>query len=209
MGSAARCRPSATWTATSRSYERAGGALNVEQTHHFRRVALLWVLANVIMLPIVILVLGPGLPPGNGSDEAAGQVIDNTVLLGTATPVALAVLVYIGYAIWAFRERDPGDGRRRSADPRQLQRPVLVAGRHDDDRAVPGRLRHGPAAGRRLRRGSGTEPDRHSRGCKGRKDAAGAGDRASSGTSPTAGPATAGSRRPASSCPRTRWSSST
>ncbi len=79
----------------------------MEQTHHFRNVALLWVLANVIMLPIVIWVIGPGLPPGNGSDQAAGQVVDNTVLLATATPVALAVLVYMGYAIWAFRERSP------------------------------------------------------------------------------------------------------
>jgi cytochrome c oxidase subunit II len=81
--------------------------LNVEQTHHFRNVVLLWLLANVIMLPIVIWVIGPGLPPGNGSDQAAGQVVDNTVLLATATPVALAVLVYMGYALWAFRERTP------------------------------------------------------------------------------------------------------
>lgn len=76
-------------------------------TNHFRNIALLWILANVIMLPIVIWVLGPGMPPGNGSVQAAGQVIDNTVLLATATPVALGVLVYLAYAIWAFRERDP------------------------------------------------------------------------------------------------------
>ena len=68
---------------------------------------LLWLLANVIMMPIVIFVIGPGLPPGNGSVEASGQVTDNTVLLATATPVALGVLVYLGYALWAFRERTP------------------------------------------------------------------------------------------------------
>ncbi len=79
----------------------------MDQTHHFRNVTLLWVLANLIMLPIVIWVIGPGLPPGNGSVQASGQVTDNTVLLATATPVALAVLVYMGYAIWAFRERTP------------------------------------------------------------------------------------------------------
>src|ERR1700749_890197 len=55
----------------------------------------------------MIWVLGPGMPPGNGSVEAHGQVVDNTVLLATATPVALAVLVYFGYAMWAFRERTP------------------------------------------------------------------------------------------------------
>jgi cytochrome c oxidase subunit 2 len=78
-----------------------------DRRHHFRNVVLLWLLANVIMVPIVIWVLGPGLPPGNGSVEAHGQVTDNIVLLALATPVALAVLVYFGYALWAFRERTP------------------------------------------------------------------------------------------------------
>jgi cytochrome c oxidase subunit 2 len=79
----------------------------MDQTRHWRNVVLLWVGANVIMLPIVIWVFGPGLPPGNGTVEASGQVTDNTVLLATATPVALAVLVFMGYVIWAFRERNP------------------------------------------------------------------------------------------------------
>jgi cytochrome c oxidase subunit 2 len=79
----------------------------MEGTNHFRNVALLWIAANVIMLPIVIWVIGPGMPPGNGSVQASGQVVDNTVLLATATPVALAVLVYMGYVLWAFRERTP------------------------------------------------------------------------------------------------------
>jgi cytochrome c oxidase subunit 2 len=79
----------------------------MDQRRHWRNVVLLWVLANVIMLPIVIWVFGPGLPPGNGSVQASGQVVDNTVLLAAATPVALAVLVFMGYVIWAFRERTP------------------------------------------------------------------------------------------------------
>ena len=74
---------------------------------HFRNITLFWLLANVIMLPIVIWVLGPGLPPGNATVQSHGQVVDNTVLLATATPVALGVLVYFGYALWAFRERTP------------------------------------------------------------------------------------------------------
>jgi cytochrome c oxidase subunit II len=79
----------------------------MESTHHFRNVALLWLLATVIMTPIVVFVLGPGLPPGNGTVESHGQVVDNTVLMALATPVALAVLVYFGYAMLAFRERNP------------------------------------------------------------------------------------------------------
>ncbi len=74
---------------------------------HFRNVALLWLVACVIMTPIVVFVIGPGLPPGNGSVQASGQVTDNTVLLALATPVALLVLVYMAYAMWAFRERNP------------------------------------------------------------------------------------------------------
>jgi cytochrome c oxidase subunit 2 len=73
----------------------------------------LWLVTTVIMTPIVVFVLGPGLPPGNGSVEASGQVADNTVLLALSTPVALAVLVYLAYALIVFRERDPtavGDG---------------------------------------------------------------------------------------------------
>jgi cytochrome c oxidase subunit II len=79
----------------------------MDDTPHFRNVALLWLLACVIVTPIVVFVIGPGLPPGNGSVQASGQVVDNTVLLATATPVALAVLVYMAYALWAFRERRP------------------------------------------------------------------------------------------------------
>jgi cytochrome c oxidase subunit II len=79
----------------------------MDDTPHFRNVALLWLLACVIVTPIVVFVIGPGLPPGNGSVEASGQVTDNTVLLALATPVALAVLVYMAYALWAFRERNP------------------------------------------------------------------------------------------------------
>jgi cytochrome c oxidase subunit 2 len=78
----------------------------VNRAPHFRNVALLWLTAMAIMLPIVIWVLGPGLPPGNGTVQSHGQVVDNIVLLATATPVALAVLVYFAYALWAFRERD-------------------------------------------------------------------------------------------------------
>jgi cytochrome c oxidase subunit 2 len=77
------------------------------ERHHFRNVVALWLLATVIMLPIVIFVFGPGLPPGNGTVEASGQRVDNIVLLAMATPVALMVLVYFGYALWAFRETNP------------------------------------------------------------------------------------------------------
>jgi cytochrome c oxidase subunit 2 len=77
-----------------------------DHTPHFRRVALLWLVATAILTPIVIFVLGPGLPPGNDSVQAAGQTADNIVLMALSVPVAMAVLVTLGYEIWAFRERD-------------------------------------------------------------------------------------------------------
>jgi cytochrome c oxidase subunit 2 len=77
-----------------------------DQTNHFRRFALIWAAATIIMVPIVVFVFGPGMPPGNGTVESSGQVTDNTVLLALSTPVALGVLIFIGYCVWAFRERD-------------------------------------------------------------------------------------------------------
>ncbi len=79
----------------------------MNDVNHFRRVALWWVAATVIVTPLVIFLLAPGLPPGNGTVQSSGQVVDNTVLLGVSTPVALAVLVYFIYAMIAFREREP------------------------------------------------------------------------------------------------------
>jgi cytochrome c oxidase subunit 2 len=77
-----------------------------DDRNHFLRITLIWLAATVILTPVVVFVLAPGIPPGNGSVESAGQVTDNTVLLGLSTPVALAVLVYLGYALTVFRERD-------------------------------------------------------------------------------------------------------
>jgi cytochrome c oxidase subunit II len=76
-----------------------------DNVNHFRRVVIIWAVASVIFTPIVVLVLAPGMPPGNGTVQSAGQVTDNTVLLGLSTPVALAILVYFAYALVAFRER--------------------------------------------------------------------------------------------------------
>ena len=51
------------------------------EPNHLRRVGLLWLIASAIATPLVVLLLGPIVPPGNASVEAHGQVTDNTVLL--------------------------------------------------------------------------------------------------------------------------------
>jgi cytochrome c oxidase subunit 2 len=78
------------------------------EANHWRRLVIWWLVATVIMLPIVIWLLAPGIPPGDGTVEGHGQVVDNAVLLATATPVATAVLVFLLYSIINFRERDAG-----------------------------------------------------------------------------------------------------
>jgi cytochrome c oxidase subunit II len=77
------------------------------EPNHFLRVVLWWLAVSVIGTALVVFVLGPGLPPGNGSVEASGQVTDNTVLMALSVPVAAAVLVYLIYALIVFRERQP------------------------------------------------------------------------------------------------------
>lgn len=79
----------------------------MNEVNHFRRFALIWLLASLIATPLMVFVFAPIVPPGQGSVQASGQVQDNTVLFGLSTPIALAVLVYFGYALIVFRERDP------------------------------------------------------------------------------------------------------
>jgi cytochrome c oxidase subunit 2 len=78
----------------------------MSEVNHWRRMLLWWLGTSIVATLLVVLLLAPILPPGNGSVEASGQVVDNTVLLGISTPVAMAVLVYFIYALIAFRERD-------------------------------------------------------------------------------------------------------
>jgi cytochrome c oxidase subunit 2 len=76
----------------------------MSEPNHARRFATIWVLASVIATPLVVVLLGPELPPGNGSEQASNQVTDNTVLLAMATPVLLLVVLYLMYAIVYFRQ---------------------------------------------------------------------------------------------------------
>jgi cytochrome c oxidase subunit 2 len=78
----------------------------MQEVSHFRRVILIWLLASLIATPIVVFVLAPGMPPGNGTVQSSGQVTDNAVLLGLSTPVTLAIVVFFAYSLIVFRERD-------------------------------------------------------------------------------------------------------
>lgn len=74
------------------------------EPNHARRFGLIWLIASLVATPLAIFVIGPIMPPGNGSEQASGHVTDNTVLIGMATPVLLLVLIYLLYAIVYFRQ---------------------------------------------------------------------------------------------------------
>jgi cytochrome c oxidase subunit 2 len=80
----------------------------MNEPNHTRRFGTIWVVATLVATPLVIVLLGPILPPGNGSEQASGQVTDNTVLLAMATPVLLLVVLYLIYAVIYFRQPKGG-----------------------------------------------------------------------------------------------------
>jgi len=69
---------------------------------------ILWIVLSVIGCLLVALILGPHLPPGRASEQAASQQTDYTVLGTMATPVVIGVLLYFGWAL-AFWRQPPGD----------------------------------------------------------------------------------------------------
>jgi cytochrome c oxidase subunit II len=78
----------------------------MSEVNHWRRFLLWWLGTSVVATLLVVFLLAPIIPPGDGTVESTGQVVDNTVLLGISTPVAMGVLVFFIYALVAFRERD-------------------------------------------------------------------------------------------------------
>ncbi len=79
---------------------------------HGRRFVILWLVLSAIATPLVAIFLGPRIPPGNGTVQASGQVLDNTVLVTVVTPILVFVLLFVVYALVAFRAHDAlaGDG---------------------------------------------------------------------------------------------------
>jgi cytochrome c oxidase subunit 2 len=74
--------------------------------HHGRRVIIIWLLVSAVLTPIAALVIGPLIPPGNGSVQAQGQVFDNQVLITVSAPIIAFVIVMLGYSLIVFRQRE-------------------------------------------------------------------------------------------------------
>ncbi|HJX32920.1 MAG TPA: cytochrome c oxidase subunit II [Solirubrobacterales bacterium] len=80
----------------------------MKEPNHLRRIAIAWLVLSAIATPIVVAVIAPTLPPGNGTSASSGQVFDNTVLLGVVTPIAALMVVYFAYSLVVFRRREEG-----------------------------------------------------------------------------------------------------
>lgn len=75
------------------------------QVNHGKRVIVAWIVVSLIATPLVAVVLGPHLPPGNGSVQASEQVFDNTWLTSIVTPVIALLAVFFVYALTQFRHK--------------------------------------------------------------------------------------------------------
>ena len=73
------------------------------------RLLIIWIVASAICCPLVYIVAGPHMPPGDMSSSASNQQFDFNVLATIATPVVLGVLIYIGYAMTFWRAKDGDD----------------------------------------------------------------------------------------------------
>jgi cytochrome c oxidase subunit II len=76
---------------------------------HGRRIALIWFVLAAVATPVMVLVWGPHLPPGDATLQAQHQQAINTILAGIVTPVVLGILVYAIYSLIVFRDRGTGE----------------------------------------------------------------------------------------------------
>src|SRR5205823_10879693 len=72
---------------------------------HWLRMVVIWAVLSAVAVPLIVLVLGPHLPPGRMTAEAGSQRDANTLMTALVTPIVLIVLVFSVYAIVVFRER--------------------------------------------------------------------------------------------------------
>jgi len=73
--------------------------------NHGWRIAGVWLVLTAISVPLIVLVLGPHLPPGRMSSEAGSQHDANVLMTALLVPIALLVIVCFVYSFFVFRAR--------------------------------------------------------------------------------------------------------
>jgi cytochrome c oxidase subunit II len=74
-----------------------------DQTHHWWRLIVIWVVLSAIADPLFYYLAGPHMPPGTMTNVAEGAQFDFNVLMVAAIPVVFAVWIYLLYAILTWR----------------------------------------------------------------------------------------------------------
>ena len=71
---------------------------------HGIRIFVIWLVLTAIAVPLIVLVLGPHLPPPHMSTQSLDQRNANIVMTALLVPIALFVLVYFIYSFVFFRQ---------------------------------------------------------------------------------------------------------
>ncbi len=79
--------------------------LSERSSRHGWRIVGIWLVLTAISVPLIVFVLGPHLPPGRATAEAASQRDANVLLTALLVPIALLVVVYFVYSFTVFRQR--------------------------------------------------------------------------------------------------------
>jgi cytochrome c oxidase subunit 2 len=88
-----------------------------------RRLFWIWLILAAIATPLVVIFVGPQLPPGSASDAAHGQQQDNTVMVAIVVPIMIGLLLYFGSTLRKFRSKDEdplADGPPMQGDTRVM-----------------------------------------------------------------------------------------
>ena len=67
-------------------------------------MAVIWLVLTAIAVPLIVLVLGPHLPPGRMSAESGSQRDANVLLTALLVPIALLVVLAFIYSFVYFRQ---------------------------------------------------------------------------------------------------------
>jgi cytochrome c oxidase subunit 2 len=96
------------------------GAATGGEPRHGMRIAVMWAVFTIVLVPVMIWLIGPHIPPYDRSVQSADQHTVNVVLLTLAVPVIGLIWVYFGYAVTVFRHQGAEivDGPPLTADPR-------------------------------------------------------------------------------------------
>lgn len=91
---------------TSQAGAGAGTGAGRREPSHALRIFLPWLVVSVVADWLIWSVWGPHLPPGDMASAASNQQFDIKVMAVIAAPVTAFVLIYFGYALVVWRQRD-------------------------------------------------------------------------------------------------------